>query len=129
MQFLENEEIIKMFTPLLDGNQEWEEHKKDNPDFLENIYFTLGEVARYILPAVKNNNTEILKKTFDSIEFVFIAGDKASQEKISTGFLEPLQNNMLGDNIDLSILNNYLNPQTAKAWEEIISGWNPSDEN
>lgn len=124
MQFLNNEQIINMFSPLIINNEEWEEHKKDNSDYIENIYFTLGEIARYILNSIKNNDTANLKKVFDSIEFIFIAADKVSQEKICTGLIEPLQNNILNINLDLSSLDDFLNPQTKQAWDEIISDWN-----
>jgi hypothetical protein len=127
MQFLNNEQIINMLFPLIVNNGEWEEHKKDNTDYIENIYFTLGEIARYVLGAIQNNDTNNLKKIFDSIELVFIMGDKVSQEKISTGLIEPLQNNMLNSNIELSSIDNYLNPQTKQVWGEIISGWNPEN--
>lgn len=124
MQFLNNEQIINMFSPLTSNNEEWEEHKKDNPDYIENIYFTLGEISRYIFDALKNNDNANLKKIFDSIELVFIAGDKVSQEKICTGLIESLQNNMLNSGINPSSLNDFLNPQTKLAWEEINTGWN-----
>lgn len=128
MQFLNNEQIINMFSSLIANNEEWEDHKKDNPDYNENIYFTLGEIARYVLSAIQSNDTNTLKKIFDSIEFIFITGDKVSQEKISTGFIEPLQNNMLNSSIALSSLDTFLNPQTKEVWNEIISGWNSEKE-
>ncbi len=84
-------------------------------------------IARYVFDAIQSNNRNNLKKIFDSIELVFIMGDKVSQEKISTGLIEPLQNNMLSSNIDLSSLDNYLNSQTKQVWNEIISGWNPEN--
>ncbi len=114
-----------MFAPLLIDNAEWESHKKDNPDYIENIYFSLGEIGGYALKAIENKDIEMLKKIFTSIEFVFVAGDKVSQEKICTGFIESLQNNMIEKNIDLSSLNEYLGPQLKKEWQNIIEFWNP----
>jgi hypothetical protein len=91
----------------------------------EKLYHViLGCYAHYLFTKYKNNDLHEIKKGFTKLEFLLINGDNEVKNIIKLGFFESFQNILLTENIDLSVFDEFISPNSKKAWDEIIDFWN-----
>ena len=90
----------------------------------EKLYHViLGCYAHYLFEKYKNNDLDYIKIGFDKLEFLLVNGDNEVKNIITLGFFESFQNILLGDKIDLGIIDEFLLPESKKAWHDIIEFW------
>jgi len=99
-----------------------EQHYKDWGE-ITSLYLVAGDFARHIIDLHKGNHAGELSGIFDFFEKLHTDGDEHVRKIATIGFLEALQNNALGQGIDLKIFETYLKPETKVWWDKLNDFW------
>lgn len=117
------EMLISVFPDL---KQQWESHIKSeyqNYDEERLDYVDIGEIIRYIVEKKKSSNTFRFDEFFNRVETILVNGDDYTKELLVIGLLEGIQN-VCGFDVDYYTgFNDWLKPQTKRAWDELIEFW------
>jgi len=117
------ETLISVFPNL---KWQWESYKEteyQNYDEERLDYVDIGEVIRYIVEKKKCNDTSRFDEFFNRVETILVNGDDYAKEFMVIGLLEGIQN-VCGFDVDYySGFNDWLKPETKRAWEELIDFW------
>ena len=91
-------------------------------------YVDIGEICRFIVEKIKLQETNDFGIFFENVEMLIVNGDDSIKNLIIIGLLEGIQNNSGNENVDYhNGFNQWLKPETKKAWHELIFFWE-SDE-
>ena len=106
--------------------QHWDNYlKKEYSNYREDRldYVDIGELTDFIVKRKKNDNTSGFDVFFEHVETILVHGDIATQELIVIGLLEGIQNRCGLEVNYYTGFNEWLKPETKKAWEELIRFW------
>jgi hypothetical protein len=87
-------------------------------------YVALGELARHLIDLYRENKTNEFEKVFRVVEKLHIEGEHYVREAATIGFLEGIQNIAGNNNLDPEVFHKYLEPVSAKWWNELNKFWN-----
>lgn len=79
--------------------------------------------AQYLIELAKAARTESFPQIFDVVESQIIYGSEETQEVIIVGFLEKIKNIASLENVDYSVFESYLGPETHVAWRWLEKRW------
>ena len=124
---INRDSAIELLTSVFpDLTQQWESHisaeyqnyKEERLDYVD-----IGEIIRYIVEKKRRNDTSGFSDFFDRVETILIYGDDYMKELMIIGLLEGIQN-LCGFEVNYKTgFNEWLKPETKKAWEELIQFW------
>src|SRR6476620_4093663 len=100
----------------------WEEHRAFYEDE-QLLYIDLGEFAHHLIELEKANRKEEFPAVFEIIERMHLDGDDYVKEAATSGMLEGIQNVAGNSGIDPERFAKYLNPESAKRWQQLNKFW------
>lgn len=100
----------------------WREHQAYWED--ENLlYVGLGEFARHIIELHKSNQIGEFSAIFEVIEKLHLEGDDYVKNALTIGLLEGIQNNAEHSELSPKEFVQYLQPESAKWWQQLNCFW------
>jgi hypothetical protein len=124
---INRDRALEMLTNVFpELKQRWEmylqtEYQNYNEERLD--YVDIGEIIRHIVEKKKRNNTSGLDEFFDRVETILVHGDGYTKDLIIIGLLEGIQNECGSEVNYYTGFNEWLKPETKKAWDEVIQFW------
>lgn len=117
------EMLISVFPDL---KRQWESHiesEYQNYDDERLDYIDIGEIIRYIVEKKRCNDTSRFDEFFNRVETILVNGDDYTKELMVIGLLEGIQN-VCGFEVEYhTSFNDWLKPETKRAWKELIEFW------
>jgi len=102
---------------------EYENYSEERLDYVD-----IGEIIRYIIEKKKCDDTSQFEEFFNRVETILVNGDDYTKELIVIGLLEGIQN-VCGFDVDYYTgFNDWLKPETKRAWEELIHFWEGNEQ-
>lgn len=86
-------------------------------------YLCMSDFNRHIIKLIREKELSQLKETFKVIEQILIEFDHDSQELITVGLLEGVQNIIESESIKREEIESYLLPETKFWWNKVYSFW------
>lgn len=117
------EMLVSVFPELTQHWNSYLEEEYKEPDEERLYYIDIGETVRYIVKKKKNDNTDGFDEFFNRVEEILIYGDNYTQELIVIGLLEGIQNVCGGEVNYYTGFNEWLKPESKKAWQNLIQFW------
>lgn len=116
----------EMLPMLVEACPSFAEKLREHREFFEEEinYAELGEFAHHLIDLYKQNQTDEFAKIFDVIERFHIEGDDYVKEAATIGLLEGLQNISGNKGLNPEEFFKYLNPVSAKWWNQLNKFWN-----
>lgn len=84
---------------------------------------TIAGLASHLIQCAKNNQTESFPKFFEQVEFHIIYANEDVRKMLLLGLLENLKNFASMQNLDYSIFEPWLGPETHIAWRWLEKRW------
>ena len=86
-------------------------------------YLCMSDFNRHIIKLLKEKELNQLKKTFKVIEHILIEFDHDSQELITVGLLEGIQNQVESKKVKREEVESLLQPETEFWWNKVYRFW------
>lgn len=125
----------EMFAPMLEADPsfsgQWQAFLADYPDEPElPQYIALGELAMHMIDRMCRGDVANFDKVFEVVELWHTDGDGYVQEAATIGFLESLQNRLVGNDgirgeggVHASNFEPYLRTESRKWWDKLYRFW------
>lgn len=84
---------------------------------------TITKLSFYLIECAKTNQTESFPKFFELVEFHIIYGNEDVRKMLLLGLLENLKNFASLQNLDYSVFEPWLGPETHIAWRWLEKRW------
>lgn len=86
----------------------------------------MAGLASHLIECARNNQTERFPKFFEQVEFHIIYGSEDVRKMLLLGLLEDLKNFASVQNLDYSVFEPWLGPETYIAWRWLEKRWQGS---
>lgn len=107
---------INRYETYIEQNYENEEERL--------LYVDIGDFTAYMIECYAKRKTDKFDEAFDAIEQMLVHGDSYVQDFAVVGVLETLQNQLLDKGIELRAFEVWLQPESKRAWNQLIDFWN-----
>lgn len=94
---------------------------------LEQDHEIMARLARLLIENVQKGETGSWEEVFSVIEFCIIEGSPETRDLLVVGLLENLKNFASWQDIDYSVFEPWLKPETHIAWRWLEKKWKGSD--
>ena len=103
----------------------WEQYLKETEGDERLLYMEAGEFARHIVELFAAKKLEEFPDVFSSIEKIYENGTSETEELLTIGYLEGVQNiaSWNEEIEDLSELQVFFGPKTKKEWADLDDFW------
>lgn len=105
--------------------QAWEEHLSGTLGHV-GVYIDLGEFASFVVESFENKNIALVGRAFDAVEKLLTEGDHETDECVTLGFIESLQNRASGKPYGMDAFLPFLGPRSQQSWNDLVAFWNGS---
>jgi hypothetical protein len=120
----------EMFEPMLAAcpsfQSAWREFFEESgrhPNQEPLYYIALGELARHLVERFRSGATEEFPAVFQVVERWHCSGDDYVREAAAVGLLEGIQNNAGRVNVDPTVFEKWLLPESKKWWGKLNRFW------
>jgi hypothetical protein len=104
-------------------HQPWNEYLSEATYEEGLLYLDLGALAHHLVRLMQKGQLAELPGVFAVIERLHVEGDPFVQEAVTIGLLEGIQNVASDSDIDPELFRKYLQPESAKWWNELDRFW------
>lgn len=82
-----------------------------------NYHMEITPVNEFLLNRAVAGVTACLPAAFAALERLLAEGDDGAQDLAATGIIEGLQNRVVGDHVDTSLILRWLGPKSRQYWD------------
>ena len=124
MNEVQEKDVVPRLLAVLPGiANQWDEHTEWWGAEEPGAYNNTGEIARYLVQCLGNDNVQEFPAVFAAVEDVLGTGTPQAKNLIVVGLLESLQNIASHTPEGYSDFEPWLGPQAAQAWKDLERMW------
>jgi hypothetical protein len=101
----------------------WDRYVRDRHGKERGPYIDMAQVAGYLVQALSQENTQEFSSLFNLVERLLAEGDAETQQVISVGLLEDIQNVASHEPFGARVFERWLGPLARKAWAAGQQSW------